>query len=182
MPAAKTPHCPPLTLYVFPTDLGWMALVTAGDTVRQLTFGHPSAAAARKALGPGTLRDATPGRRGAALVRRLQAYASGKPEDFHDVPIDPGSVSDFRRRILNACRKIPVGKTLSYAELAAKAGSARAARAIGNCMAGNRIPLIVPCHRVVCSDGRLGSYSAPGGTGTKRRLLAMESGNWPRIK
>ena len=76
---------------------------------------------------------------------------------------------------MHQCRRIPYGRTMSYAELAAKAGSPNAARAVGNCMAGNRIPLIVPCHRVVCSDGRLGSYSAPGGTRMKRRLLDLES-------
>jgi methylated-DNA-[protein]-cysteine S-methyltransferase len=65
---------------------------------------------------------------------------------------------------------------LTYGELAAKAGYPGAARAVGNCMAANRIPLLIPCHRVVCAGGRLGSYSAPGGTVTKRRLLALEAG------
>ena len=83
--------------------------------------------------------------------------------------------SRFQRRVLNQCRRVPCGATISYARLAAKAGYPGAARAVGNCMAGNPIPLIVPCHRVVCSDGRLGAYSAPGGTAMKRRLLALES-------
>ncbi len=56
-----------------------------------------------------------------------------------------------------------------------------APRAVGNCMAANPIPLIVPCHRVTLADGRLGSYSAPGGTQTKRRLLAMERAGWATI-
>jgi methylated-DNA-[protein]-cysteine S-methyltransferase len=63
---------------------------------------------------------------------------------------------------------------MTYGELAAKAGSPRAARAVGSCMARNRIPLVIPCHRVVPSGGRLGSFSAPGGSETKRRLIDME--------
>ncbi len=176
MSAAKTRTEPALTLMVFPSRLGWMAIAMAGPTVKRLAFGHPSRAAAEKALGLGKPKRAAAGKREAALVRRLQAYASGRPDDFRDVPIDPGPLSEFQSRILEQCRQIPFGQTRSYAELAAKAGSLRAARAVGNCMAGNCIPLIVPCHRVVCSDGRLGSYSAPGGAKTKRRLLALEAG------
>jgi methylated-DNA-[protein]-cysteine S-methyltransferase len=159
-----------------------MALLTAGDTVRQLTFGHPSATAARKALGDKIAENAVPSKRKNALVRRLQAYAAGKPDEFRDVSVDAGPVSPIRAKILKHCRNIPFGQTVSYAELAAKAGSPGAARAVGNCMAGNPIPLVIPCHRVVCGDGRVGFYSAPGGVRMKRRLLALESGNWPRIK
>jgi methylated-DNA-[protein]-cysteine S-methyltransferase len=109
------------------------------------------------------------------LVRRLKAYADGSPDDFSDVPIDFGPVSGFRRRVLEECRRVGYGATISYGDLAVRAGASGAARAVGNCMASNRIPLMVPCHRVVCSDGRLGAYSAPGGVKTKRRLLEMES-------
>jgi methylated-DNA-[protein]-cysteine S-methyltransferase len=115
----------------------------------------------------------------ARLRRRLQAYASGKPDDFRDIRLDlcllRPFLTDFQLRVLEQCRKIPYGATISYAELAAKAGFSRAARAVGNCMAGNLIPLLIPCHRVVKSDGQLGSYSAPGGVEMKRRLLASES-------
>ena len=72
------------------------------------------------------------------------------------------------------CRKIPYGKTLSYGQLAAKAGRPGAARAVGNHMAGNRTPIIVPCHRVLPSGGGLGGFSAAGGVALKRRLLEME--------
>jgi methylated-DNA-[protein]-cysteine S-methyltransferase len=110
------------------------------------------------------------------LVERLTAFAAGERDSLADIPIDVGRLGKFQRRVAKQCRSIPYGQTISYAELAAKSGSPRAARAVGNCMAGNRIPLIVPCHRVVRSDGRLGSFSAPGGVGMKRRLLALESG------
>ena len=171
----KKPIETPLSLLVFSTDLGWMAVVLAGDVVQQFVFGHRSAAAAKKALDQRLLEHAEPGKRNEPLVRRLQKYASGTPDPLHDIPVDLGPVSDFQRRVLQQCRRIPYGQTMSYGELAARAGSPGAARAVGNCMARNRIPLLIPCHRVVCADGRLGFYSAPGGTSMKRRLLAMES-------
>jgi len=159
-------------LLVFPSELGWMAVVLAGEKVRRLTFGHPTSVAARKAVAdiscPKEIK-----KHGLAL--RLQAYASGNPNSLRDVAVDFGRVGLFRRRVLNQCRLIPYGGTLSYGKLAAGAGFPRAARAVGNCMAANRIPLIIPCHRVVRSDGQVGPYSAGGGTAMKRRLLSLES-------
>jgi methylated-DNA-[protein]-cysteine S-methyltransferase len=163
------------TLSVFPTDLGWMALLTIGDAVRELTFGHSSETAARKALRTKIPECAPPGKRQNALARRLQAYAKGKPDDFRDVPVDFDPATPFQASVWRHCRNIPFGQTLSYSELAADAGFTGAARAVGTCMARNRIPLIIPCHRVVRSDNTVGPYSAPGGTCTKRRLLALES-------
>ena len=169
----------PPSIVLFPSELGWMALVAAGATVRRLAFGHPTAAKAEAAV-----RRSSQGRlcprhsvddRIDTIVRRLQAYASGERDEFRDLRIDPGPMSQFRRRVFDQCRRVGYGSTISYAELAAKAGCVGAARAVGNCMAANRMPLIVPCHRVVCSDGRLGSYSGSGGTAMKRRLLAIES-------
>jgi methylated-DNA-[protein]-cysteine S-methyltransferase len=164
----------PNVLLVFPSRLGWAAMVHTGGIVRRLTFAHPSLQAALQACDPELLENARRATHSEPLVRRLQAYACGAPVDFSDVPIDVGRLSEFERRVVRCCRQIPYGQTLSYGELAAWAGSPRAARAVGNCMAANPVPLIVPCHRVVRADGRLGSYSAPGGTRTKRRLLALE--------
>jgi methylated-DNA-[protein]-cysteine S-methyltransferase len=183
MPNAK--HSPPSqdTLLIFPSKLGWMAAVVRGATVNRLSFGHDSAAAARRAVGCvlartvviKSLKDAASvPPRAMRVVRRVQAFAAGKPDALNDLAVDPGPLTDFQRRVLKHCRQISYGHTLSYAELAARAGCPRAARAVGNCMAGNRIPLLIPCHRVVCADGRIGSYSAAGGTAMKRRLLAME--------
>ena len=163
------------TITVFHSQLGWMAVLAAGATVKRLTFGHPTAAAAKSAIDPNRLADETPLTGCSTIVHRLQAYASGVADDFRDIRIDLGRTSKFQRRVLEQCRCISYGETISYAELAARAGHAKAARAVGNCMAVNRFPLIVPCHRVVCSGGRIGAYSAPGGSKMKRRLLTLES-------
>lgn len=166
------------TILIFPSQLGWMAVVMTGEKVKQLTFGHPTAAAARAAVTPGVSAQVpTKGGRNSPLVARLQSYAKGKHDDFRDVPLDLGPVTEFQRRVLKQCRNIGYGKTISYGQLAVKAGRPRAARAVGNCMAANQIPLIIPCHRVVRSDGQLGSYSAPGGVGMKRQLLEREANN-----
>ena len=95
--------------------------------------------------------------------------------DFRDVAVDPGALTPFWEVVVRQCREIPYGRTMSYGQLAARAQSPRAARAVGNCMARNRIPLIIPCHRVIAASGGPGPYSAPGGTAMKRRLLLLEA-------
>ena len=169
-PKASVRDC----VVVFPTSLGWMAIVGCGQVLKQLTFGHASAARAAIALDPALTEDARVVNWNPRLVHRLQAYAMGGAEDFRDVPVDPGPQTRFQRRVTALCRSIPRGNTLSYGQLAAQAGSPGAARAIGNCMAANRIPLVIPCHRVVGAGGRLHGYSGPGGQKTKRLLLDLE--------
>jgi len=165
----------PYIRVVMPGPLGWLALIGAGKVLKQLTIAHRSARAAVRALDARLLEKATPGTWNEPLLRRLKDYAAGRPVDFGDVPIDPGRLTDLQRRVFDQCRQIPYGRTTTYGRLAAAAGSPRAARAVGNCLAANRFALIVPCHRVVAADGRLGGFSAPGGPRTKRRLLLLES-------
>jgi len=160
---------------VFPTRLGWMALVGRDCVVTRLSFGHRTPLAARVAVEEGfdLARDRC--HLDPALVERLQAYAEGARDDFRDVEVEPGSRTDFQRRVMAACRAIPYGETLSYQQLAEAAGSPRAARAVGNAMSTNRVALIIPCHRVVAAGGRPGGYSAGEGVRLKLRLLEMEA-------
>jgi methylated-DNA-[protein]-cysteine S-methyltransferase len=105
----------------------------------------------------------------------LQAYASGKVVDLREIPVSLSpKLTPFQRSVLQSCREIPYGQIATYGQLADDAGYPRAARAVGNVMAANRMPIVVPCHRVVPSGGKLGRYSAPGGVRTKLRLLEME--------
>lgn len=170
----------PLHYVLFPTELGWMALAGEGRIVRRLVFGYATPAAARRALGT-ALDDASRDEVWfAELVERLQAYAVGARDDFRDIRLDLSDSTEFQRRVIEQCRKIPPGLTVSYAQLAAAVGRSRAARAVGNVMRSNPVPLIVPCHRVVGSGGSLGGYSAQGGLKTKRRLLDLETAGWVR--
>lgn len=166
---------PEKTIVAFPSELGWMALIGAEDVVLQLVFGHNSPQAAIRALDAELADDARIGQGHQQLAERLQAFAAGERVDFADVRIDLGPQTDFQRRVVKHCRRIPFGRTLTYGELARRAGSPRAARAVGNTMATNRTPLIVPCHRVVPASAGVGRYSAGEGTRTKLRLLEAEA-------
>lgn len=103
---------------------------------------------------------------------QLVEYLAGRRREF-DVALDLEDLTPFQREVLLACAKIPYGQTASYAELARRVGRPRAARAVGSVMARNPMSLVIPCHRVVRSDGSLGGYG--GGLGLKQQLLEMES-------
>jgi methylated-DNA-[protein]-cysteine S-methyltransferase len=112
------------------------------------------------------------------LLKPLQddivAYFNGQTVKF-DVPLGFNHLQNFTKKVLTACRKIATGRTVSYSQLACMIGQPRAGRAVGNALAKNPVPLIIPCHRVIHSDGSLGNFSAPGGTNTKKKLIALES-------
>jgi len=112
--------------------------------------------------------------------RQIQDYLAGKLRRFA-CPVDLAAVrSSFQRRVLQACRRIPYGRTVSYGELAAAVGSPGAARAVGQALGRNPVPLVVPCHRVVAADGSLGGFSA--GVSLKRKLLLLEGSITPRAR
>jgi methylated-DNA-[protein]-cysteine S-methyltransferase len=107
--------------------------------------------------------------------KKITAYFEGVPVDFGDIPIVLNGLSEFTRRVLTACRDIEFGQTISYSRLAKLAGRPDAARAVGNALAKNPLPLIIPCHRVLCANGSLGGFSAPGGINLKKKLLKLEA-------
>jgi O-6-methylguanine DNA methyltransferase len=110
-----------------------------------------------------------------SLQKQIIAYFQGENLDFStDIPLFIDNFTVFSRRILVACRSIKSGSTITYADLARKAGYPNAGRAVGNVMAKNPLPLIIPCHRVIRSDGKLGGFTAPGGINLKKRLLLHE--------
>jgi methylated-DNA-[protein]-cysteine S-methyltransferase len=155
-----------------------MAAVRRGKVLVELTFGHASPQAALRRLSSRGLDPAGPFDDPVdepAWVTRLQAYARGEIEDFAGLEVELGPKTPFQRRVLECCRAIPYGQTRTYAQLADEAGYPRAARAVGSVMSSNRIPLVIPCHRVVGSSGGLGGYSAPGGIRLKLRLLESEA-------
>jgi methylated-DNA-[protein]-cysteine S-methyltransferase len=121
------------------------------------------------AISPRVLR--APGRL-APVVRQLDEYFAGRRRVF-DVPVDLRLATGFRRTVLAHLRTIPFGCTESYAVVARAAGSPNAVRAVGTACATNPVPLVVPCHRVVRSDGTIGQYR--GGTAAKQALLALEA-------
>jgi methylated-DNA-[protein]-cysteine S-methyltransferase len=105
--------------------------------------------------------------------RELEKYFEGKLHDF-DVPLDWSLAGEFARRVLRRTARIPYGSVASYGDVAVGVGTPRGARAVGNALGSNPIPVIVPCHRVVRTGGAIGGYG--GGLTRKRFLLALEAG------
>lgn len=105
---------------------------------------------------------------------QITAYFESTCVDFRNLPIVLSSFSHFHRSVLTACRDIKFGRTVSYSALARKSGRPAAARAVGSALARNPLPLIIPCHRIVRSDGKIGDFSAPGGRNLKEKLLKHE--------
>ncbi len=109
----------------------------------------------------------------AAALEQLQSYLSGQRREF-DLPIDWRAMPEFSARALQAAAQIPCGQVLTYGELAHKMGLINGARAIGQAMASNPIPIVLPCHRVVGADRHLHGYSGLHGIETKAWLLKLE--------
>ncbi|PBC10582.1 methylated-DNA--[protein]-cysteine S-methyltransferase [Mesorhizobium sp. WSM3859] len=108
------------------------------------------------------------------LIASIKAYAAGEDVDFSDVPVDLDGVDDFRLAIYAAARKLGFGETTTYGELAKRAGHAGLARETGAALGANPVPLVIPCHRILAAGGKIGGFSAPGGSATKEKMLAME--------
>ena len=165
---------PPILPFLFETQLGWMVVHADRKFLRQVTFGHPDQDRALQAAGVESVPRGVPFAWMRSLVDRLRRFAAGQPVDFDDVPIDLSDQTPFQQAVIAQCRGVRWGETATYGQLAARAGFPAAARAVGQCMATNRRPIVVPCHRVVAAGGRLCGFSAIGGLQTKRRLLEME--------
>jgi methylated-DNA-[protein]-cysteine S-methyltransferase len=109
------------------------------------------------------------------LQEQIIAYFEGSYINFSpDIPIVLDGFSNFAKAVLRACRDITFGRTISYSRLAEKTGRAGTGRAVGGVLARNPLPLIIPCHRVICDDGQLGGFSASGGVKLKEKLLKLE--------
>jgi len=161
---------------IFKTRWGCFGLVGAGDAVHRTCLPAPERTQVRQALLAG-LDLSVPFDKGllAELQQRITAYYEGENVNFSTDPaVDLASRGTFDRTVLSACRQIGSGITVTYSELAVKIGRPGAARAVGNALARNPIPLIIPCHRVLRADGAIGGFSAIGGQTTKRRMLLHE--------
>ncbi len=134
---------------------------------------HSELARIVRTYGPGVLPDA---KRADPVARQLDEYFEGKRRTF-SVPVDLSPLTAFQRRILGATARVPYGEVATYATVAARAGNRRAFRAAGAALGSNPVPIVVPCHRVLASDGSLGGYG--GGLSAKRQLLQMERGRVP---
>ena len=111
--------------------------------------------------------------RAGAAARQVGQYLAGRRQAF-DLPVDLGAVTSFQREVLLAACQIPRGQVRTYAEVARQIGRPKAARAVGQALASNPVPIVVPCHRVLAADGSLRGYTGGGGIRTKQQLLTLE--------
>ena len=114
-------------------------------------------------------------------VESIRDLFAGRRPDLSSVSLDMAGVADFDRRVYEAARRIPAGDTATYGELATRLGDRTLAREVGQALARNPFPIVVPCHRVLAAGGRNGGFSAPGGVETKLRLLAIEGDRAPGV-
>lgn len=164
-------------IYVFDTKIGPCGIAWSNRGIDHVQLPAKSAMATAALLKKRT--------RGRAVVTippasikqaasRMKKHFAGQLDPLTDIKIDLSQTSDFSRKVYQALRKVKPGKIVTYAELAAKAGSPKASRAVGRAMATNPMPVIIPCHRVVTTDKKLGGFSAPQGIAAKAQMLSIE--------
>lgn len=162
---------------VFGTEAGFVAIAWTSKGVIGLRLpcgSETSAEAAIRRRLPSAVRTAPDGVLG-ALIASIQRYFAGERVDFSDVPVDLGEQAPFFNAVYARVRELGWGETSTYGAVAKALGAEpQAARDVGQAMAANPVPLIVPCHRVLAAGGKIGGFSAPGGSGSKARMLRIE--------
>ncbi len=154
------------------TELGQMGLVGSGAGLRRIVLPRPAKGTVLKCIiegYPGAIADSTPF---GDLPRRLKCYLEGERVSFDD-ELDLADTSLFRRAVWEATRAIPYGQTRSYGEVARRIGKPGASRAVGQALAKNPLPIVVPCHRVIGKDGDLTGFE--GGLELKKSLIQIEA-------
>ena len=161
-----------LKYITFNTEMGWIGILGSAKGLLCTTLPQRSVQEVHQLLGdsvnhatwaPGSFED---------LMERLKIYFSGHKAIFPD-ELDLSRATPFKRQVWEVTRLIPYGETRSYSWVAEQIGKPKATRAVGQALTRNPLPIIVPCHRILTSDGRLGGYS--GGVGMKRYLLYLEA-------
>ncbi|MGE0035858.1 MAG: methylated-DNA--[protein]-cysteine S-methyltransferase [Xanthobacteraceae bacterium] len=168
--ALGTTHYCVFATAIGPCGIAWNA---RGLTRLQLPETDEAATAKRIAMRSGGRHSADPPVPIARIVEDVRRYALGANVDFSAAVLDLAEIDDACRSVYEAARALGWGETATYGEIARRVGMADP-RDVGQALSRNPIPIIIPCHRVVASGGKLGGFSAYGGTLTKERLLALE--------
>jgi methylated-DNA-[protein]-cysteine S-methyltransferase len=168
---------------LFDTALGRCAIAWGphGIVAVQLPEADDDALRARMGRAVPGVRESVPPAEVQEAIGAIVALLSGAPRDLATAVLDMESVPGFHRRVYAVARAIPPGETITYGEIAERIGERGAAQAVGQALARNPFPIIVPCHRVLAAGGALGGFSARGGVATKRRMLAIEGAGAPAL-
>ena len=161
--------------HVFETKLGFCGIAWSDDGITRFRLPYTAREAA-EAQFHGKGEPAAPPPHIAEVIDQATRYFAGEQIDFSAIGLDLSAIDPARRTIYDALRKVEFGKTVTYGELAKRAGAnaPQAAQEVGIAMARNPVPLIIPCHRVLAAGGKLGGFSAPGSVETKQHMLALE--------
>ena len=161
---------------LFPTAIGVCGLAWSERGVSRVVFPESREAATRARLirRDRDISEAAPPPAIAEAIAAITALLETGRADLSAIALDMDGVDAEEQAILEAARTIPPGSTVTYGELAARIGQPRATREVGQAMARNRFPIVVPCHRVLAAGGGFGGFSAPGGLESKARLLTIE--------
>jgi methylated-DNA-[protein]-cysteine S-methyltransferase len=161
---------------LFETAIGLCGLAWRGETIVGVLLPEGGADKSRARLQRrfADLAEAEPTPLIKDLIERIRALLDGQPVDLTDAPIDMSVFDEFPRKVYEIARAIPPGQALTYGEIAERLGDKLLARDVGQAMGQNPYPIIIPCHRVVAAGGKLGGFSARGGSTTKQKLLAIE--------
>ncbi len=160
---------------LFPTPIGVCGLSFRGGKITGLQLPEATLAATREALCARSPQstEAPPPPAVRRVIAQVGALLEGRAVDLSNVAVELQGAPPFHVRVYRRLMQVPPGRTITYGELAAELGSPGAARAVGQAMRRNPVPIIIPCHRVTSRSG-LGGFTAHGGTTTKERLLALE--------
>jgi methylated-DNA-[protein]-cysteine S-methyltransferase len=163
--------------HLFETALGWVAIVWNERGVTQFFLPQRDRVGLQRRLAAkaaGAAPSPSPPPAIAEIIDRVGRYCGGEPVEFSDVAVDLDGVDAFRRAIYDAARQLKFGEFTTYGDLAARSGHPGLARETGQALGANPAPLIIPCHRILAAGGRIGGFSAPGGSATKQKMLALE--------
>ncbi len=163
--------------HVFETAMGFCAIAWSDAGVSRFQLPTTSAEAADRLMhrrAPGA-EPGLPPEGVAAVIEAAKRYFAGEEMDFAHVRVDLAGQDAFFAQIYGALRRVGWGRTTTYGALAKEVGASRErARDVGEAMAKNPMPLIIPCHRVLAAGGKIGGFSAPGGSKAKARMLELE--------
>jgi methylated-DNA-[protein]-cysteine S-methyltransferase len=167
------PRTPRRASLIFKSRWGWMGLAEAANGIARIVLPKASKQIVESELRAGAqeFRQEASSFRLRAARKQLTEYLAGTRTSFN-LPLDLSEGTDFQQQVWKALQSVPYGQLRSYQALAARVGGKQYARAVGNAVGANPLPIVIPCHRIVTRNSSLGGFS--GGLPTKQRLLTLE--------
>lgn len=169
---------PYISYTLFKLNIGWLGVVKNKKGIRRIFIGYSKRNLLIKHIieefGETIIKENPVGE----LIEKINRYCLGEKISFNRYKMDWSPLTPFQCTVLNETMKIPYGTVVTYESLAQKIGFPRGFRAVGNALSKNPFPLLVPCHRIVRGDGKIGGFSAGGGKKLKEKLLRMEQANF----